>query len=1081
MVRFIFGRAMSGKTAAVLKNIKADTENGQKQVVLLVPEQSSFDYERALLHTLGDGGYTLVPVLSFTRLLDEVGRFCGDLVGRHLTECGKAILMSRAMRAAGEELCVFGRYSSNIGFIGNVITVIDEFKRCGIDSGTVRSYADKLKGSTLSRKLRDIALLYDTYDGLLKGRYIDPSDDMLRLHRQLSEYSYFSEKTVYVDAFKNFTGAQLKIVEQIISRSDDVTFSFCFDPDGTDNVFYNVSETVKQITDLAKKHGVPVAAPEILGSDFHNSAALRALEHALCGKGGIFEGECDSVTVCAADTLFDEAEFVANEIRRLVRTEGYRYRDFAVISRDDEQYRRALQFMCERYGVPLFKDKLHNINHMAFSVFLTSAMRACDGFTTEDIMAWLKTELADLSFDEVSELENYVYVWKIDRGDWKREWTMNPDGLSEFTEKCRGKLERINALRRRAVEPLIILEREFCGTATEMSHALWRFIERCGIMQKLRAMADDEPDSDLIAGGYDAVIEILDSLCDTLGDEKCKRSEYIEYFNLALSSARIGTIPQMLDEVTFGAADRIKPRNPKVVFVLGLNQGIFPAVASQNGIIGANERNRLLGLGMPISDFAFGFSVDEEYLIYTTLCCASDKLYACYCNTDSKGTRQQPSSAVTKIESILPACRRISFGRGSFTADRVETADAAFAGLMRTLDNSRLCLVLTDIYSDNEEYSRRINGVKRIISDQDKSLSLSVSERVFGKNMYLSATSVNTYFSCQFAYFCKYGLGAKVIKPAEIDVLQRGTIIHAVLEKLIIAEGVAFSSLSDDEIKTGVNAIIDDYISSIPGVEQIRDANFEYIVSRIRKLTVEVMCHMRNEFAQSDFVPVKCEMKIGGDDADVEETVVRGPDGSVILKGAIDRVDRCGPYIRVVDYKTGIKDFSLSDVFYGLNMQMLLYLYALLRSKEYKDCLPAGVLYLVVRNKIEEESSFKTNGILLEDMQVQSYMDKANMGEFVPRYRLKKDGTPYKDNNSHITAETFCHVFEHIEGLLRRMNSDLLHGKIPVHPRDSKTQNACKYCDFATVCGHENKAHDRAKSLSKQELVELFKEGADNV
>lgn len=1081
MIRFIFGRARSGKTASVLNCIKSDVESGEKQVVLLVPEQSSFDYERSLLHILGDGKFTRVPVLSFTRLIDEVGRFCGDLVGKRLDDCGRAVLMSRAMKAVGEKLSVFGKYSSNVGFIGNILDTVDELKRCGIDSESLRTCGNKLPGSTLSKKLQDIALLCDAYDGMLQNGYIDSSDDMLRLDRQLSEYSYFSEKTVYIDAFKNFTGAQLKIIERIISSADEVVFSFCFEPSSNKNVFLNVLETVKEIKKLAVKHSVKIEKDTYLPTSHYSNDALAALELGLFGENVVYDGETEAVTVCTADSIFDEAEFVANEIRRLVRTEGYRYRDFAVISRDDEQYRTALEYMCERYSVPLFKDKRHEITHFALSAFLLSAMRACDGFATEDIMRFLKTELAGLTFDEVTDLENYVYIWKINRGDWKKEWTMNPSGLGKFSDRDRKHLETLNALRTRAIEPLIRFEREFCGSGADMAAAVWKLMERCDIPSRLAALAKDMPDGDLLQGGYDAVIGILDSLHDVLGDENCTVSSFAEYFNLALETARIGAIPQMLDEVTFGAADRIKPRDPRVVFVLGLNQGVFPRTASSGGIIASGERGKLLSLGLPITDRSVAFSVDEEYLLYTSLCCAGDRVYACCSKSDRAGAELQPSVIVSKIKRILPSCRVLSFGKDSFAADRIETADAAFAGFMRTFDDSPLCAALGEIYSSDEKYSHRLNDVRRALSGEDASVSPELGERLFGKNMYLSATGINTYFNCSFAYFCKYGLNAKILKPAEIDVLQRGTIIHAVLEQLITEKGETFSLLTDEEIYSRVDEIVEEYLAAIDGIEQIRDLRFEYIVLRIKKLSREVVCHMRKEFAQSGFVPVKCELKIGGDDADVDYAVIKSDEGAIMLRGSIDRVDRYGAYVRVVDYKTGTKGFYLSDVLYGLNMQMLLYLYALMQSKQYRDCIPAGVLYLEVRNRIQDGCKFSTNGILLEDMDVIDAMDSGNTGEFVPKYKIKKDGTPAKNNDSFIKSETFSYIFDHMEELLRRMNRDLLHGKIPVNPRDGKNVDACKYCDFAPICQNENKAHETCPSMSREQIEEILKEGQADV
>ena len=450
MIRFLFGRAVSGKTTTILSEIKNDVDLEQKQVVLLVPEQSSFEYERSLLRILGDGRFTNVPVLSFTRLLDEVGRNCGGIGGKHLTDCGQTILMSRAVRAVSENLSVFSKYVGNTSFLTSLIDIIDEFKRSGIDSEALRDYAEKAQGM-LSLKLKDIALVYDSYDGIKEGTFIDASDDMARLDKMLSEYAYFAEKTVYIDSFKNFTGAQLKVLEHIIRTADEVVFSFCHSGNSNQTVFMNVCETVRKIENISKKHGVEIAPPTVLDKNYYSSEELSALERVLSGMDRTpYTESAENITVCEAETLYDEAEFVANEIRRLVREEGYRYRDFVVFCRDDETYRSRIENICGKYSVPCFKDKRHSIDHTPLPVFLQSAMKAADRYHSEDILRFLKTELADLSFKEISELENYVYIWKIEGEMWKNEWTMSPSGFDGFNENDEKKLAELNELRKRA-------------------------------------------------------------------------------------------------------------------------------------------------------------------------------------------------------------------------------------------------------------------------------------------------------------------------------------------------------------------------------------------------------------------------------------------------------------------------------------------------------------------------------------------------------------------------------------------------------------------------------------------------------
>ncbi len=1076
MLKFIFGRSMCGKTETVFRQIKKDTENG-RSAVLIVPEQSTFDCERKLLHILGDGGFTSVPVLSFTRLCDEVSRACGGVSARRLSDCDRLVFMSRAVSSVCDRLSFFGRYAGNTRFIESLLSTMDEFKRSGINGEEVRAFAEKMGGG-LAVKLKDVALVMDTFEGLLGNKYLDPCDDLAHLDRQLGEYAYFAEKTVYIDSFKNFTGAQLKILERVIAQADDVVFSFCYDSKLSDEteLFKNVDDTVKRLTEIAKKHGVSVAEPDVLTNGYYTYPELSVLERGLSVENEtVYDGETDKVTICAADGMYGEAEFAAREIRRLVREEGYRYRDFVIMSRHDEQYRAAVEHMCRRYEVPCFTDKRYSISYLPLSVLLHSAMQAVNGFASEKIFKYLKTELAGLDTDEIGMLENYVYIWKINGKKWYEEWDMSPSGLDKFDDADKQQLLLLNELRVRAITPLISFKKAFCGGAKQMAEAVWRLMESLCVSERLPLLCKqlENDEAELVKLGYSAVIDILDSLYNTL-DDSTSANDFCEYFAIALGGTSVGTIPQMLDEVTFGAADRIKPREPKVCFLLGINGGVFPSTAASSGIIAGSERIALLRAGMPIADYTLGFSIDEEYLLYTSATCARDRVYFCY----SSGGENQPSAVIDTVKKILPRCRRIDFNSFS-PADLIETAATAFSAMVGERDGA-LRSGLYDYFKNVSPYDRRISTIENSHSLDNISLSPQTGRRIFGDDMYLSATGIDTYFRCAFSYFCRYGLGASVLKPAEIDSLHRGTIVHDALEKIVAASGEDLVNMTDGEIGDAVDKTVDEFLANIKGVEHISDNRFIYIVSVIKSLTADVIKHIRDDFRQNGFKPVKCELKISGHDADIDGAVIKTDGGSIKLRGAIDRVDSFGAYIRVVDYKTGTRKFRLPDVLYGLNMQMLLYLYAVLKSSEFSDFKPAGVLYLETRKAPDSDSNFRMNGIMLEDEVVHCAMDAQNEGRFVPKLRKKKDGSFYKSNDF-IKEEHFDLIFSHMEGLLRDMNVSLRNGKIPVNPTDGLDKEACKYCDYSAICGIEDKPHRKVPKIDADSMWQQFLGGDDNV
>ncbi len=1077
MIRFIFGRASSGKTESIFSRIKAETDNGNQNQILIVPEQSTFDCERKLLHVLGDGKFTSVPVLSFTRLFDEVSRLSGGVSVRRITDCERVILMSHAVGEVADRLSFFGKYANNIRFIENALVAVDEFKRCGIDSDALRLWSDKIGGS-LSRKLMDLALINDTYESLIENRYSDPSDNLLVLNKKLSEYAFFAEKTVYIDSFKNFTGAQMNIIERIISQADEVVFSFCFDSAlaGDGELFSNVGATIRAIKAAAEKYGIEVAKPEILSDSFYKSEAMAALERGLSvNPSELYEEKTGDINLMCAPDKYSEVELACREIRRLVREEGYRYRDFLLLSRNAEDYKTAVEYMSRRYEIPCYIDSRSEIINMPLPIYLLSLLRAAEKFATEDIFRYLKTDLAGLNELEIATLENYVYIWKINGKKWCDEWIMSPSGLDRFDEKDEKALEEINALRARAIEPILKLRYGFGKTARELGEALWKAVES-GVSDRLKETCLSMPadDAEKNRQSFSATASILDSIVSAFGDRVISPRDFYDYFSLALSLTTVGTIPQMIDEVSFGSADRVMPREPKITFILGVNQGVFPSSCEASGIIGGSERLTLLRAGMPITDYTLGFSVDEEYLIYKSTCCASDRVYLSYSVSDDG----KPSGIIERIQKILPKCKKIDYKELS-AADMIETYETAFKALM---SGGKEYAALDTFFAENPKYSGRLLSARSITTVGKEKLSEKLGEQVFGKDMTLSATGIDTYFRCPLSYFCKYGLGIKAVNPAEIDSLHRGTIVHDALEKIVLENGKAMATLSDEEIEKQVANAVEEYLKGIKGIEEIADKRFMYAIEAIIVLTADVAKHIRDDFAQNDFEPIKSELKIGGDKPDIKSTVINIAGGKIKLEGSIDRVDRFGAYIRIVDYKTGSKKFKLPDVLYGLNMQMLLYLYAVMNSKEYKKYSPAGILYLETKRDPDEDKNFVMNGIIARDEKIHSAMDSANEGVFVPRLRRKNDGDFYK-SNSFIDPKYFGEIFDYMEGLLKQMNQNLRNGKIPVKPTDGqdKQADACKYCDYASVCGIEDTPHRKVKKLDVDAVIEAMNGGEIDV
>ncbi|MBR7132818.1 MAG: PD-(D/E)XK nuclease family protein [Clostridia bacterium] len=1087
MLQFIFGKPASGKTYTIINKIK-QVIGQDKECVLIVPEQFTFESERALLQALGDKAALKATVLSFSRLYDEILRNVGGLCGTVLSSSDKIIFMKRALREIKSELTLWSKYADSVSFAKIMLDTVGEFKINAVTPEKIRDAAAFTENTTLKTKLSDIALIYETFDILTGEKFIDPADNLTILYRKLADFDFFKGKTVFFDCFRGFTGQQYKIIERIMAQSEDVYIALTNDVENSReyNVYTNIRISAERISKIARKYNIDIDAPLILGESRYTHKELNVLEGLLSGKNITENISAEHITICSAVTAYDEAEFTARTIRRLVRTKGYRYRDFIIIARDAEKYKEAVFASCERNSVSCFYDSRIPLSAFPLAVAVEAAISA-KSISTENILRFHKSGLGTLETDEISQLENYALLWNIDGELWLKEWDMNPKGFAsadDNTAELSQETEQINNLRKRAISPLLAFRDSFKGNAADMVRAIIALIDACAMSDKLSAISESfKYDNNIMSydafiQAYDEYIKILDSLVTCFGGQSLKTEEFSEALILAVSNCDIGVIPQMLDEVTFGSADRIRPSRPKIAFVLGANQGVFPCSAVNNGLLNTSERKGLIEYGIDIADNSVYSAIDEDFLVYCSLCCATDEIYVSYSNQSFSGEKKEPSAFVDLICKKIE-CNRVYEPNAFFSIDNApETAQAAYSEYCRRRQNSadEILSLREAIIADGS--GKRLEYIENIFYNPQKTVSPATARKLYGKNIKMSASKLDTFNRCHFSYFCRYGLGVRKIEPAQLNVMQRGTVVHFVLEKLITEHGDGISRLSLEALDLFTENAVNLYLDAIPGYRSIENPKFKFSISRLLRSLKEVVRHIAAELSQSDFKPVACELKIGKN-GDIPAIEFNFDDGTLLLEGSIDRVDKYNGYIRIIDYKTGSKSFKLPDILFGLNMQMLLYLYAVIRGSGLQDSFGAGILYQPSKRDINN-NGMAMNGLLQGDKALVDAMDKAGQGEFVPKLAFNKDGSISKRSASYISAEKFTEIFDYIEKTMKKTGKLISNGDISVSPIDGRESPACKYCDFYCVCGIEGREVPRVPDINNEEVFEKIKEGDNN-
>lgn len=1059
----MLGTAGSGKTKAVRECIAERVKNGESGIVLLAPEQYTFESEKALLNLLGATAANKAEVMSFTKLVEYIGADLSSFAGTRADTGIKAVILKNALKSIKNELEVFSSTKPSPEFILSLLGIITELKQSNILPQSLESAAFSVNNKTFSKKLRDLSLIMSAYNAALAEKYVDPDDDLTRLNDALNDNHYFIGKTVFIDAFDGFTMQQYKIIEHIIKDSDDIFVSFCtdgvFDKEMGTGLFSNVKKEIARFMNIAKSNSVGIAKPIFFeNSPRFKNVGISYVERAMRGEKVNNTDDCSGVTICEAETLYDEVDFTARTIKKLVRENGYRYRDFTVIVRNMDDYRHIFDSAFNRYSVPCYLDKRADNNDLMLVSYTYNILKATSmGFSQEYVLSFLKSPLSFMSIEEVSDLENYIFMWNVKGDSWFEEWKCNPDGMdAEFNNE---KLIKINELRQKTVEFILPLKKTILGNETKKICAeLYNSLVKADAPTKLKEYANSLKEdgnlflADLQYKSWDFLSDLLDKIVTVLGAHT-EPKELIETFEMLLKCDSLGTIPSRIDEVMIGDAYRIRPCDPKVVFVLGANYQEMPMPPSNSGLLTINDRSALINSGVEINNRAETDSIKERYAAYSSVCCASERVYITYhCFNKSNG-QAMPSEFVIKLLKSINGIKLV-YEKDS-RMDRFESAASALEFLAENYDNIDCDFAeLSDIGLKNS-----IGLIETARLGIDNYILQDVAKKLHGKDIYLSPSKLEQFSKCPFAYFCRYNIKAQPINKAQINSLQRGTIAHYVLEKLLKKYSVEINAIDDNKLCDEITDCVNEYINEHFVGFETDEKQFVFTIERIKKLLFDILRNIGEELSQTDFKPIMFEKRIAPD-SDIKPISVDMDEGSVQVIGTVDRVDimqKDGKaYVRVIDYKTGKKNFALSDILYGLNMQMLLYLYAFVESSKNINADYAGILYMPVRRadyikakSSEDNTNYTMNGLINSENAIPEAMERDGQGKFVP-FKFGSNGA-YK-SDSLVTSTDFEDIKNKIMTVLRQTGERMIQGDIRRTPMIVDSYSVCDKCDYNTVC-----------------------------
>jgi len=1138
-LRFIYGRAGSGKTRFCLEEIKEKLAAGVTHpLILLVPEQFTFQAERDLITVLGTGGILKTEVLSFRRMAYRIFNEAGGITYPHMHPAGKCMILYRILDKMRDSFQVFSKTADRQGFIDTLSSLISEFKRYNVTPEVLEGVTKELEeGNPLKDKLMELTTIYKLFEKNLEERYRDPDDDLIMAARKLGAISLYDGAEIWIDGFNGFTPQEYEMIGQLMIKARRVNISFCTDCLAEEEVscdtdiFSPVKKAYKKLLKIAAENDITVDSAVILDKEplfrFGDSPELSHLERYLYTYPyKKYNEQTRDISLFSSVNIFSEIEACARDIIRLCRDRGMRHREIAVVTGDLEGYGKLIEAIFAEYGIPCFIDRKVDItNHPLVRLIMSMLDIFIENWSYEAVFRYLKTGLTGIDMDSIDRLENYVLACGIRGSRWSEEgeWRMIPGLIpDEKSLEDEGEiLEEINGIRARVLAPLMEFRKKTRGRmkASELCENLYDFLCALGVPEKIEDSIEKFRTSGNLnlANEYsqvwNIVMEVFDHTVEVMGDETLGIERFANLLKIAFDQYKIGLIPASLDQVLVGSIERSRSHEIKALYILGANDGIFPPTTEEEGILSDQDRIVLNNAGIQLANDTRTQAFDGQYLIYRALTTAGNYLRISWPIADHEGRTMRPSLVISRLRKLFPAITETSNILSPYAAsEEMETLScntSAFKHMITALrqraDGKEINPIWQETYrwfAAQEEWKQKCQAVREAF--QYKNLAQPVSRdkiaALYGDPAISSVSKLEKYTTCPFAFYVQYGLRVQERQVFSLRPPDVGTFMHAVIERFskLVSEGdVSWRSFDKDWCSTKVSEIVDEMLEKMQGWGVAASQRYTALIIRLKRVMTRAIWLIAEHIRRSSFNPVAYEVAFG-EKGQYPPIIIELDSGEKIyLTGRIDRVDALktedGTYLRIVDYKSGSKDFKLSDVFYGLQIQLITYMDALWESSDKtseKPVLPGGMLYFKIDDPIirtsgkmtEEEiekaimKQLRMRGLLLADVKLIRAMDNSIEGASLIVPATLNKGDVLGKNTSAATLEQFKLLRKYVRKLLKDLCGEIMKGNVPIKPYKKKGSTSCKYCSFSSVCQFDTAMKENSfKLLYDKDNEEIWK------
>ncbi|MBR0351069.1 MAG: PD-(D/E)XK nuclease family protein, partial [Clostridia bacterium] len=1021
-----------------------------------------------------------------------------------ISKAGKAMLINSIIEKNKDKLKFIGKSSENIDLAMQAIT---EFKKHKITPGMLEEKMEEIQEQYLKTKLNDMKLIYENFENSISSKWMDDTDLLTYLEQNIGKTDIAKDAIIYIDEFMGFTKQEYAVLAKLIKLAKHVTVTLCIDTlkpsaNPVTDIFYSNKKTLSRLLQMLEENDLkldePINVEEIKNNSkqqesktnirfetekqnvnsmlknyeandynirFKNNELKHIEANLFNTNPTIYNKNVENIELFLAKNQYSEVENLAKQIINLIKKENYRYNEISVITKDLQQYSSLVRAIFSKYEVPVFIDEKRDLNQNIFIKYVLTVLEVLNkNFSYDSVISYIKSGFLDLEDDELFKFENYCTKWGIKYNKWKNDFVYDK-------QNNEAEINRFNEIRKSIVEPLLNLKDKINKdkTAKNICLELYNFLIEQKIQEKLLTKMQELEDRNMLdlqteyKKSYEIIISLLDDISDIFDDEKMSIDKFTNCLKIGLKNSELSKIPATQDQVVVGDVDRSRSHKVKTIFIIGLNDGVFPSNNKQEGFLNDNDRELLKENGLELANTTIENLYEENFNIYKAFTTAEEKLYLSYASSDSNGKTLRPSMLIIKIKKIFPGLLEKSdiINTNYTIANYMVTYEELLENIFNLQNNRQMDKIWYEVYnyykSQNSWNLKLQNDLLGLdYTNIPQNISKENVEKLYGNTLNTSVSRLEKYRSCPFSYYLQYGLNLKEKEELKVQSFNTGSFMHETIDTFferVKEENIELPTLLAEEelIQKLVDKIIEEELELSKNAIFTATPKYKVLVRRLKKIVARALKFIVEGLVYSEFELEGTEVEFGKK-GKYQPIILTLEDGKrVEITGKIDRIDTAktenGKYLRIIDYKSSAKNIDLNEVYAGLQIQLLTYLDAVCKKE---DLMPAGILYFslleqmvksdkkITEEEIEDEirKNFKMKGLILADVKVIKLHDKtlkAGSSKIVPA-GLTASGEVNKKFTSGVGKEEFKVLQDYIYKTIKEISKEILKGRIDIKP-----------------------------------------------